>query len=104
VLATHQSLGEGLPLTAIEAMACGTPVVAYASGGVVEAIGYYEEGGLLAKPDDPADLLRAIRRVLDDAEFAAKLARRSLTRAHELFDPARAADQYEQLFASLIRR
>jgi glycosyltransferase involved in cell wall biosynthesis len=104
VLATHKSLKEGLPLTAIEAMACGTPVVAYAAGGVVEAIGYQEEGGLLAKPDDPADLSKAVERVLGDAEFAAKLARRALLRARKLFDPARAVAQYERLFSSLISR
>jgi glycosyltransferase involved in cell wall biosynthesis len=104
VVATHQSLKEGLPLTAIEAMACGTPVVAYASGGVVEAISKHEEGGLLAKPDDPADLSRAIRRVLHDADFAATLARKGLARARELFDPEHAADQYEQLLTSLIRQ
>jgi glycosyltransferase involved in cell wall biosynthesis len=104
VLATHQSLKEGLPLTAIEAMACGTPVVGYASGGIVEAMGEREEGGLLAKPDDPTDLLRAISRVLEDSEFAENLAHEALTRARALFDPARAADQYEQLFSSLCGR
>jgi glycosyltransferase involved in cell wall biosynthesis len=102
-IATHQSLKEGLSLTAIEAMACGTPVVAYASGGVVEAVGEHEEGGLLAKPDDPADLATVVKRVLDDGDFAADIARRALTRARELFDPVRAADQYEQLFSSSLR-
>ncbi len=104
VLATHQSLKEGLPLTALEAMACGTPVVAYASGGVVEAIGEREEGGLLAKPDDPAELSRQVRRLLNDFEFAGEVARRALVRARALFDPAHAADQYEQLFSSLCGR
>jgi glycosyltransferase involved in cell wall biosynthesis len=101
VVATHQSLKEGLPLTAIEAMACGTPVVGYASGGIVEALGEREEGGLLAKPDDPAELSRQVRRLLNDLEFAADVARRGLVRARALFDPAHAADQYEQLFSSL---
>ncbi len=104
VVATHQSLKEGLSLTAIEAMACGTPVVAYASGGVVEAIGEREEGGLLAKPDDPAELSRQVRRLLNNVEFAAEMARRGLVRARALFDPARAADQYEHLFSSLCGR
>jgi glycosyltransferase involved in cell wall biosynthesis len=101
VIATHSSLGEGLPLTALEAMACGTPVVGYSAGGIREAIGAHEQGGLLAKPDDPADLARVLQRVFSERELGARVARRALEWARAQFDPARAADEYERLFQSL---
>jgi len=101
VIATHSSLGEGLPLTALEAMACGTPVIGYGVGGIREAIGAHEEGGLLAKPDDPADLARVLQRVFSERELGARVARRALEWARAQFDPARAVDEYERLFLSL---
>jgi glycosyltransferase involved in cell wall biosynthesis len=101
VVATHRSLSEGSSLVAAEAMACGTPVIGYASGGIGEVIGECEEGGLLAKPDDPLDLSSAVLRILSDPQLAANIARRALVRARELFDPARAAEQYERLFSAL---
>jgi glycosyltransferase involved in cell wall biosynthesis len=101
VIATHSSLGEGLPLTALEAMACGTPVIGYSIDGIREAIGAHEEGGLLAKPDDPADLARVVQRVFSERELGIRVAHRALEWARAQFDPARAADEYERLFLSL---
>jgi len=51
--------GEGLPMVVLEAMAAGVPVVGTRVEGVPEAI---RDGidGLLAEPNDPADLARAI--------------------------------------------
>ena len=101
VIATHSSLGEGLPLTALEAMACGTPVIGYNVCGIREAIGPHEEGGLLVKPDDPDDLARVLQRVVSEPELGAQVARRALKWARAQFDPTRAADEYERLFLSL---
>jgi glycosyltransferase involved in cell wall biosynthesis len=54
--------GEGLPMVILEAMAAGVPIVATRVEGVPEAI---RDGidGILAKPDDAADLAQAIERV-----------------------------------------
>jgi glycosyltransferase involved in cell wall biosynthesis len=56
---------EAFGMVLIEAMACGTPVVASRVGGmpaVVESTG----GGVLARPGDPASLAEAIAALLDD--------------------------------------
>jgi glycosyltransferase involved in cell wall biosynthesis len=51
---------EGLPLVALEAFACGVPVIASRLGSMIEIV---EPGvtGLLVAPGDPDDLARAIR-------------------------------------------
>ncbi len=97
VIATHADLSEGQPLTALEAMACGTPVVAYATGGIREVLGSDEEVGLLAIPDDPTDLFRQLRRILSDRDFPARLARTALQRLRDKFSLQQIVDDYESL-------
>jgi len=103
VMATHRRLSEALPATLIEAMACGTPVAAYATGGMREVIGADGQAGRLATADDPADLARVLIEVLRDPAGAARMAQGALVRVRELFDPEQAADRYEQLFSTLAR-
>ena len=63
---------EGLPLTALEALASGTPLVATDVRGVRELV--VDGRDALLVPEDPAALAAALRRVLDDPELAARLA------------------------------
>lgn len=104
VMATRSRLNEALPATLIEAMACGTPVLAYATGGMSEVIGADGEAGRLARADDADDLARVLIEVLRDPISADRMARAALARARTLFDPAQAADRYEQLFSTLPSR
>ena len=61
------SLHEGFGLPAVEAMACGCPVVAAFAGALPEVCG---DAALLADPTSPADIAAAVARVLDDAALA----------------------------------
>jgi glycosyltransferase involved in cell wall biosynthesis len=101
VMATRSRLSEALPATLIEAMACGTPVLAYARGGMAEVIGADREAGRLARPDDVDDLARCLIEMLADVSGAERMAAAGLRRARTLFDPQLAADRYEHLFRSL---
>lgn len=71
VLPSHY---EGLPTVLLEAMACGTPVVATTVGGCPEVI-EDEVNGLLVSPGEPAALSDAIDSVLNDAEMRGRLGR-----------------------------
>ncbi len=84
------SLYEGFGLPPLEAMACGTPVVASSVSSVPEVVG---EAGLSVDPTDVPAWTAAIARLLDDSDLRADLRNRGLARAAE-FTWARAAARW----------
>ena len=72
------SRAEGFGLPALEAMACGTPVVAFANTSLPEVLG---DAGLLAADGDVAALAAAAQRVLTDRGLHDELAHKSVERA-----------------------
>jgi len=91
------SRSEGIPLTVLEAMACGLPVVATRVGGLPEVV---DEGvtGLLVPTADPAALARAIIKIWNDPDRGDRLGRAGRQRAEERFDVRRMVAQYENLY------
>lgn len=68
------AVDEGFGLALVEAQLCGCPVVGARSGGITDII-TDGETGLLANPDDPGDLARALKTVLSDSQLRLRLAR-----------------------------
>jgi glycosyltransferase involved in cell wall biosynthesis len=64
---------EGFSLPAVEAMACGTPLVATTAGALPEVVGPDGHAALHVPPSDPEALAAAIGRLLDDDELRASL-------------------------------
>jgi trehalose synthase len=69
----QKSLHEGFGLTVTEAMWKGRPVVASAVGGIQDQITDGVDGLLLRDPNDPDAFAAAVRRILEDPPFAARL-------------------------------
>jgi glycosyltransferase involved in cell wall biosynthesis len=74
----YPSLYEGFGLPALEAMACGTPVIASNRSALPEVVG---AAGLLVDPYDEAALAAAIAQVLADKDLQAHLAQAGLLQA-----------------------
>lgn len=72
------SVYEGFGMPPLEAMACGTPVVASDSSSLPEVVG---DGGLLVSPADADALAAALLRLLNDDELRAELSARGLRQA-----------------------
>ena len=72
------SLYEGFGLPVLEAMACGSPVIAANTSAIPEVTG---QAALLYEPDDLIGLIDHIAVVLDDSELAAKMQENGLNQA-----------------------
>jgi glycosyltransferase involved in cell wall biosynthesis len=98
------SLYEGFSLPAIEAMACGVPLVATTVGALPEIAGPDGAAALLVRPGDPGAMAAAIGRLLDDPPMRARLGGAGRERAVEHFSwrqTARATvDRYRESLPS----
>lgn len=84
-VAVVPSLYEGFSLPAIEAMACGTALVATTGGALPEVVGDDGTAGILVPPGDPGALAVAIGEVLDDRVRRARLGAAGRDRVMERF-------------------
>jgi glycosyltransferase involved in cell wall biosynthesis len=106
-VAVVPSLYEGFSLPAIEAMACGRPLVATRTGALPEVVGDDGAAGLLVSPGDANALAAAIGRLLDDPPRRARMAAAGRRRVAERFTWRAVASQtaayYTDVLAGLRR-
>jgi glycosyltransferase involved in cell wall biosynthesis len=100
VLSSRQ---DAFPLSTLEAMAAGVPVIACAVGGIPEQIEHLESGILVA-PDDPAVISEWIVRLYDDRHLRTELAARARQRVHQAFPMRAQADALERGYRHAIAR
>jgi glycosyltransferase involved in cell wall biosynthesis len=94
---------DNLPNTGLEAHACGTPVVAFATGGLVDIV-EDRVTGALADPFAPASLAGAIRWLLEDPQRRRQLGAAARQRAERLWEPARVAGLYAEVYRQALEQ
>jgi glycosyltransferase involved in cell wall biosynthesis len=95
------SRAEGLPISILEAMAAGLPVVATRVGGIPELVVDGETGFLVPAGDAPARA-DALRRLVEDPALRERLGAAGRRRAEELFDLPRFRQEHVELYDRLL--
>jgi len=95
------STQDNLPNTVLEAIACGTPCVAFNIGGMPDMI-EHQKNGYLAQPYKIEDLAQGIAWVLENKERHRKLGDRAREKAEQEFTLEIQARRYLSLFTEIL--
>lgn len=95
------SIQEAFGKVAAEALACGTPVVAFDATGPRDIV-RHKQTGYAARPFDPADLASGVRWLLADRDRLLRIGNQAAADARERFSPATAAGRYRELYREII--
>jgi glycosyltransferase involved in cell wall biosynthesis len=96
------SLTESLPVSILEGMLCGAPIVATRVGGVPSIV-RHEDTGLLVPPGDSRELANAICRVLQDHQLSAHIVANARKLAGR-YSIERTVAQLESFYAEILGR
>lgn len=97
------SLQEAFGQTALEAMACGTPVVGFDTGGIPDMVKPYETG-LLAKVGDSYDLAEKIQWMLDNRVKREEMGKNCRTMVENEFRLDIQASRYLELYRNMLNK
>lgn len=93
------SWNEGLPMSILEAMSAGLPVVSTPVGGIPEAV-IHGQNGYLVPPGDDSALAQALIRLLSDPELATKMGHEGRRLYEEHFSADRMCASFVELYDS----
>ncbi|WP_017584164.1 glycosyltransferase family 4 protein [Nocardiopsis valliformis] len=101
-VAVVPSFYEGFSLPAVEAMACGTPLIASHAGALPEVVGTDGDAGRLIPPGDPELLAAELTSLFDDDAERERMSAAAWRRVQERFTWKAVAELTAQRYASTI--
>jgi colanic acid/amylovoran biosynthesis glycosyltransferase len=100
-IAVLSSRSEGMPVSLMEAAACGVPAVAPGVGGIPELIAHGETG-IVTEPGDPASLAAGLIDLIDDEPRRAAMGQAARRRAEKAFSRETQIDQLLALWTQVL--
>jgi len=100
VLPSHR---EGLPVSVIEAMACGRPVIATNVGGIPEIV-RDQQTGLLIEPENVSSLTNAVMSLAFDMQRCIKMGDTGRKIVEEGFAWGKSAENLANIYRSVLKR
>lgn len=97
------SLQDNLPNTVLEALACGTPSIAFKIGGMPDMIDH-GQNGYLAQPYEIKDLAKGIEWILQDRERHYKLCEMAREKVNNSFMLNQQGKRYKQLYTEILNK
>jgi glycosyltransferase involved in cell wall biosynthesis len=97
------SIAENCPLVVLEALACGVPVISFATGGVPELV-RNKVDGYVVKPKEVSLLTKAMTRVIEDPRLREAFSLNARKRAISSFNHDLIAKKYENLYSRFLER
>jgi glycosyltransferase involved in cell wall biosynthesis len=92
------SISEGFPMTVVEAMACGRPIVCTNVGGVSEAVA---DAGIVVAARDHVAVAQACVTMLTDHELRGRMAKAARSRVLRLFSLDESLEAYRRIYDHL---
>jgi len=90
------------PITGLEAMACGKPIIGSDIGGITDQI--TEDTGYLVKPADPADLAKKIEILWNDDQKIIQMGKNARLRIEQHFSPSQHFEKLNNIFINCINK
>jgi glycosyltransferase involved in cell wall biosynthesis len=92
------SRAEGFCFPVVEAMACATPVIAFANSALPEVVG---DGGVLVPDGDVGEMIQAVRALATDPAARSDAEARALQRS-KTFSWSRTAEHYADIYRAVL--
>jgi len=90
-----------IPLSILEAMTAGKPVIASNLSGISEAI-EHQKNGILVEPGDSGALADAIVSLLENKDEKERIGRNARIHAKQYFSTERVAEEYEKVYEEIL--
>jgi glycosyltransferase involved in cell wall biosynthesis len=100
-LLLYPTLADNCPLVVLEAMACGTPVIAFNTGGVPELVDHMKTG-YVAEYKNSADLANGVELFLSDDDFRENTGILAREKVEDKFTLDQQVENYLKLYAQIL--